>query len=89
MRAPSPQWYPSADIPKYIEINVSDMKVGEHLTVGDLMVPSNLTVENSPSEVVISISPARPVLEDLNTKDSTPANAVPIIGNDERETKAT
>jgi len=78
-----------ADIPKYIEINVSDMKVGEHLTVGDLMVPSNLTVENSPSEVVISISPARPVLEDLNTKDSTPANAVPIIGNDERETKAT
>lgn len=78
-----------ADIPKYIEINVSDMKVGEHLTVGDLMAPDNLKVENNPGEVVISVTPARPVLEDLNTKDDTPANAVPIIGDDERETKAT
>jgi len=78
-----------ADIPEYIEINVSDMKVGEHLTVGDLMVPGSLMVENNPMEVVISMSPARPVIEDLNPKDNTPANAVPIIGNDERETKAT
>lgn len=78
-----------ADIPEYIEINVSDMKVGEHITVGDLMVPVNLLVENNPKEVVISVSSARQILEDLNPKDDTPPNAVPIIGNDERETKAT
>lgn len=78
-----------ADIPEYIEINVSDMKVGEHFSVGDLMIPDSLLVENNPGEVVITLSPARPVMEDLNTKDDTPANAIPIIGNDERETKAT
>ncbi|MBP7176639.1 MAG: 50S ribosomal protein L25 [Thermoclostridium sp.] len=78
-----------ADIPEYIELNVSDMKLGEHITVSDLLVPENLLVENDPGEVVISFSPARSVIEDLNTKDETPANAVPIIGNDERETNAT
>lgn len=78
-----------ADIPEYIEINVADMKIGDHFTVGDLLIPENLIVENDPKEMVVSLSPARSVVEDLNTKDNTPANAVPIIGNDERETKAT
>jgi large subunit ribosomal protein L25 len=78
-----------ADIPEYIEINISDMKVGDHFTVGDLLIPDNLTVVNSPREMVIALSPSHSVAEDLNPKDDTPANAVPIIGNDERETKAT
>lgn len=77
------------DIPEYLELNVSDMKVGEHITVNDLLVPDTLLVENNRGEVVVSFSPARSVVEDLNTKDETPANAVPIIGNDERETNAT
>lgn len=78
-----------ADIPEYIEINVSDMKVGDHFSVDDLLIPDNLMVVNSPGEMVVALSPARSVAEDLNTKDDTPANAVPIIGDDERETKAT
>lgn len=77
------------EIPEYLEINVADMKVGDHLMVKDLLIPENLTVVNDPRELVVSLSPARPVLEDLNAKDNTPANGVPIIGNDERETKAT
>lgn len=78
-----------ADIPEYIEINVSDMQIGDHFTVGDLDFPDNLVMKNSPKELIVSLSPARSVEEDLNTKDDTPANAVPIIGNDERETNAT
>lgn len=78
-----------ANIPEYIEINVSDMKVGDHFTVADLLLPDNLVVKNSKNEIIVSLTPPRTVAEDLNPKDETPADAVPIIGNDERETKAT
>lgn len=78
-----------ADIPEYIEINVSDMKIGDRLNISDLMIPNKLVVGNNPWEMVVSLNPAQPVMTDLNTKDETPPNAVPIIGNDEREINAT
>jgi|LSQX01.2.fsa_nt_gb large subunit ribosomal protein L25 len=78
-----------SEIPEYIEINVSDMQIGERFTVGDLMIPDNLLLENNPKEVILSLSSIHPITEDLNTQDDTPANAVPITGNDERETNAT
>ena len=45
-----------ADIPEYIELNVSDMKVGEPITVNDLLVPDTLLVKNNPGEVVFHFS---------------------------------
>lgn len=78
-----------ANIPEYIEINVSDMKMGDHFTVADLLLPDNLVVKNSGNEIIVSLTPSRTIAEDLNPKDETPPNAVPIIGNDERETNAT
>ena len=77
------------DIPEYIQVNVSDMKVGDCLKVGDLIIPDNLEVINSPDEVIVSLTPSKPITDDLNVKDDTPADAVPIIGNDERETRDT
>lgn len=77
------------DIPEYIEINVSDMKVGNSLKVGEVIVPENLDIINGINEVIVSLTPPKPVTEDLNLQDNTPANAVPIIGNDERKTNAT
>ena len=77
------------DIPEYIQVNVSDLKPGECIKVCDLFVPENLTVLNNPNEVIVSLTVPKPVLEDLNLQDNTPADAVPIIGNDERETNAT
>jgi len=77
------------DIPEYIQVNISDMKVGECLKAGDIVMPDNLQLVNSPDEVIGSLTPSQPITDDLNLKDDTPANAVPITGNDERETKAT
>lgn len=77
------------EIPEYIEINVSDMKIGDCLKVGELIVPENLEIINNPNEVIVSLTPSKPVTDDLNLQDDTPANAVSIIGNDERETNAT
>ena len=77
------------DIPEYIQVNVSDMKPGECLKVSDLIVPDNLTVLNSPNEVILSLTVPKSITEDLNLTDDTPADAVPIVGNDERETNAT
>jgi large subunit ribosomal protein L25 len=78
-----------ADIPAYIEINVSDMKTGDLFKVRDLHAPDNLKVMENPDDLIVSLSPVRNVTDDLNKNDKTPANAVPITGNDERETKAT
>lgn len=77
------------DIPEYIQVNVSDMKIGDSLKIGDLLIPGNLEVINNPNEVVISLTPAKSVTDDLNPKDDTPADAVPVIGDDEREANAT
>ncbi|AGC67943.1 50S ribosomal protein L25 [Thermoclostridium stercorarium subsp. stercorarium DSM 8532] len=77
------------DIPEYIQVNISDMEIGECLKIGDLVLPDNLEIINDSNEIIGSLTPSKPITEDLNLKDDTPANAVPIIGNDERETNAT
>ena len=35
------------DIPEYIQVNVSDMKIGDSLKIGDLLIPGNLEVINN------------------------------------------
>ena len=65
------------------------MNVGGCLKIGELVVPENLDIINNPNEVIVSLTSAKSTTNDLNLADNTPANAVPIIGNDERETKAT
>nr|WP_252891559.1 hypothetical protein [Thermoclostridium stercorarium] len=76
-------------MPEYIQVNISDMEIGECLKIGDLVLPDNLEIINDSNEIIGSLTPSKPITEDLNLKDDTPANAVPIIGNDERETNAT
>jgi len=77
------------DVPGYIDINVSDMHIGDTFTAEQLDLPENLILINNPHDVIVSLSLPRTVTEDLNPKDDTAANEIPIIGNDERETNAT
>lgn len=77
------------DIPEYIQVNISDLETGDCLRIGDLVLPDTLEIINDSNEIIGSLTPAEPIANDLNLKDNTPADAVPIIGNDERETKAT
>ena len=56
---------PPSEIHEYIEINVSDMRIGERFTVGDLMIPDNLLLEKIQRSDLSLSSITR--AEDLNT----------------------
>ncbi|MDI3481568.1 MAG: large subunit ribosomal protein [Tepidanaerobacteraceae bacterium] len=43
------------DLPEHLEVDISSLKIGDTLTVGDLKVDEKITVLDDPDEVVISI----------------------------------
>ncbi|HHW03568.1 MAG TPA: 50S ribosomal protein L25/general stress protein Ctc [Thermoanaerobacterales bacterium] len=44
-----------ADMPEHLEVDISHLKIGDTLTVGDLKVDEKITVLDDPDEVVVSI----------------------------------
>jgi large subunit ribosomal protein L25 len=44
-----------ADMPEHLEVDISNLKIGETLTVGDLKVDDKITVLDDPEEVVLSV----------------------------------
>jgi large subunit ribosomal protein L25 len=48
-----------ADIPDAIEVDVSDLAVGDSVHVGDLTAPQGVTIHTSPDYVVVSVTVAR------------------------------
>ena len=51
------------DIPKQIEADVSQLKIGDSLHIKDLMIPANIKVLNDPDSVVLSV--AAPIKEEV------------------------
>ena len=47
------------DIPEHIEVDVSRLRVGHHLTVADLKVPAGVAVLNDPVETVVVVDAPR------------------------------
>jgi large subunit ribosomal protein L25 len=48
-----------ADIPRSIEIDVSALNIGDHLAVGDLVLPQGVTTTQEPDEQVAHVSQPR------------------------------
>jgi large subunit ribosomal protein L25 len=42
-----------ADIPSHIEVDISDLAIGEAIRVGDLKLPSGVTTEIDPEEAIV------------------------------------
>ena len=54
----------SGDIPDHIAVDVSEMKVGDILHIGDLVLPEGISLDGAPERVVVSVlSPTLPELE--------------------------
>ena len=51
------------DIPKDIEVDVSQLKIGEDIHIKDITLPPNIKVLNDPEAVVLSV--ARPIKEEV------------------------
>jgi len=69
-------------IPDRLEVLVTDLEVGDKLTVADLTVPAGVQILNEPDDVVVSILAARVEAEPAETPapagekaEETPANA--------------
>jgi large subunit ribosomal protein L25 len=43
------------DIPKAIELDVSELHLGDHLTAGDLKLPAGVTLLDEPDRVLVSV----------------------------------
>ena len=43
------------DIPKQIEVDVSELRVGQHLTAGDLALPAGVELLDEPERVLVSV----------------------------------
>ncbi|GAX88666.1 50S ribosomal protein L25 [Effusibacillus lacus] len=48
-----------AEVPEYILVHVSDMKIGDNLYVRDLPVPVNCEVKSDPEDVVVGVIAAK------------------------------
>jgi large subunit ribosomal protein L25 len=50
---------PANAIPPNIEVDVTDLKMHDHLTAGDVKLPPNFKLRVDPSTILISIEPSR------------------------------
>ena len=58
------------DIPKHLEVDVTDVHVGQHVEAKDLKLPQGVTLLDDPDKVIISLSHGR-----LETADEAAAAA--------------
>jgi large subunit ribosomal protein L25 len=47
------------DIPKRLEIDVTELRIGQHLTAGDLALPKGVELLDEPERVLVSLSHAK------------------------------
>lgn len=52
------------DIPQEIELDVSELQMGENLTLGDLTLPSGVTLISEPEEVAVTITAPTEITEE-------------------------
>ncbi|GBF11402.1 50S ribosomal protein L25 [Tepidibacillus infernus] len=54
-----------AYIPEFIQVNISDLDIGDALYVRDLMVPDGVEIQHDPDSVLLTIIPPKMIEEDL------------------------
>jgi large subunit ribosomal protein L25 len=72
-----------ADIPNYIEVDVSNLGIGDSIHIGDLTLSENVTVMHEPDETIVTI--LSPTVEEVVT--AAPTEEVAIQTGAETEAK--
>lgn len=60
------------DIPRQIELDVSELHLGQHLTVGDLHLPSGVTLLDDPERVLVSVMHSKTEVEPEAVAEAAP-----------------
>lgn len=79
---------PSGAIPEDIEVDISELEIGDAIRVGDLRIPPDVTVMKDPDEVIVVIIPPRaevPEEEVEEAKEETEEPQVIKKGKTEEE----
>jgi large subunit ribosomal protein L25 len=50
---------PANALPESIEADVSELGIHEHLTAGDLKLPSNIKLDLDPATILVAVEPSR------------------------------
>jgi large subunit ribosomal protein L25 len=65
------------DIPKMLELDVSELHLGQHLTVGDLHLPSEVTLLDEPDRVLVSVMHSKTEVAPAAAEEVAPVEAGP------------
>ncbi|MCX8033186.1 MAG: 50S ribosomal protein L25 [Thermoleophilia bacterium] len=57
-----------AQIPESIKLDIGDLRVGEHLTVASLLVPTGVTIVDDPDDIVVTLLP--PKIQEAASEES-------------------
>jgi large subunit ribosomal protein L25 len=73
------------DLPSFIEVNISELKIGDSIHISDLEIPSNVKILHNPNETVVTVS--------TPTKEEVKVEEVPVeaeeVTHEGAETQAT
>ena len=72
------------DIPEHIEIDVSELGIGDSIHIKDLKVPENIKILTHPEETVVTILAPRVIEEEIAP---TVPEEVEVAGEEEKEEK--
>jgi len=74
------------DIPEHIDIDVSQLKIGDAIHVADLHLSEKLVIKEKPDTVVVMVSHHAPVAETEETAETGEASVEPtVIGKGKEE----
>lgn len=63
------------DIPKTLKLDVSELHLGQHLSVADLQLPENVTLLDEPERVLVSVMHSKTEVEAPAAAEAAPTEA--------------
>ena len=70
-------------IPAHIEVDISSLGLGHHLTVAQIVCPEGVEIKADPSETIVSIAIPRAVAESTETEETAATEEQPAAGDAE------
>lgn len=74
---------PANALPEQIEADVTHLGVGDHLTAGELKLPSGITLDVDPTTIVIAVEASKTEAEAAEAAPAPAADEVPTLAESE------
>lgn len=75
-----------ANVPGYLELDISDLEIGDSAHVADLKAPNNATIVTEPDRAVVTMLAPRVTVEEEEAEEEMPAEPE-VVGEESSETE--